>query len=105
MDSKDLMAFIAFVGVVMVPVLALTARFAMKPIVESIVQMRKAFADAPKAVPVDNEQIRLLQQEVADLRHAVEHLRDVVEFERALKTPASQPQLTATSVSDAERKR
>ena len=45
------------------------------------------------------------KQEVADLRHAVEHLRDVVEFERALKTPASQPQLTATSVSDAERKR
>lgn len=99
MDSKDFFAFVAFVGVVMVPVLAVTARFALKPIVESIVRLREGLAAKPQTTIGDPDQLRLLQQEVSDLRTAVEQLRDVVEFERALKAPAGAPQITGGKTS------
>ncbi|HEX6557978.1 MAG TPA: hypothetical protein VF021_00905 [Longimicrobiales bacterium] len=97
MDFKDVMAFMAFMAIVFIPALAITARFALKPIVESIVRLREAFSAGPKQPAVaDPDQLRLLQQEVSDLRVSVEHLRDVVEFERALKKPESAPQITAS---------
>jgi len=100
MDVKDLIAFMAFTALVFVPALALTARFALRPIVESIVRLREAFAAQPvPPAAADPEQLRLLQQEVADLRMSVEHLRDVVEFERALKKSDVAPQIAAGSQS------
>lgn len=96
MDFKDVMAFMAFMAIVFIPALAITARFALKPIVESIVRLREAFSAGPKQPPLpDPDQLRLLQVEVADLRLSVEHLREVVEFERALKNPEAVPQIAS----------
>lgn len=91
MNMKDLMAMMAFVSLVFIPALALTARFAMKPIVESIVKLREAF-NMPVSGRNDQQthQIEQLQNEVFELRRAVDQLQSEREFDKQLhKQPAA----------------
>lgn len=88
MDMDDIIGLTAFITLVAIPALALTARFAMKPIVESIVQLRKAFNDNPQQT-IDPAQVQLLEREVADLRREVEQLKSLREFDMALSPGTS----------------
>jgi hypothetical protein len=89
MDAEEIMGLMALIALVIIPALALTARFAMKPIVESIVQLRKAFNDNKEPPSIDTAQLAMLEREVADLRREVEQLKSVREFEHALHPGAA----------------
>ena len=89
MRVDELMGLMALTALVVIPALALTARFAMKPIVESILQLRKAFNDNKDTPSVDSAQLAMLEREVADLRREVEQLKNVREFEHALNPGAT----------------
>jgi sirohydrochlorin ferrochelatase len=89
MDAEEIMGLMALIALVIIPALALTARFAMKPIVESIVQLRKAFNENKEPITVDPAQLALLERELADLRRDVEQLKNVREFEHALQPGAA----------------
>ncbi|MGQ0815607.1 MAG: hypothetical protein ACT4O1_14320 [Gemmatimonadota bacterium] len=84
MDTDEFLIVLASICLVFIPALALTARFALKPIVESIVQLRQAFSGTGTAGR--DSEIRNLHQEIAELRRLVEDLQ-TRDFDRALTAP------------------
>lgn len=73
--------------VVVIGTAAIAARFVFKGIADSVIRLR----ESKRAVPgLENEELRMLQHDVADLKNTVEQLRDVVEFDRQLQ-PGSTP--------------
>lgn len=98
MDPKDAaMIFMMFI-VFGVPVLALTARMVLKPIVEAIVRLRESGGGARVSDTVANRVLEL-EDEVRQLRASMTSLEQTVDFqqkllaappERAPVSPASQ---------------
>ena len=61
MRTEEIIGVLAFLSLVFIPALALTARFAMKPIVESIVKLREAFnlsAESEAVREAYNEEVK-----------------------------------------------
>ena len=72
---------------VLIPIAGLTARFALKPIVEAIARMREVQASASgQQVSLLEQRIALLEQQYQALDHQVERISEVKEFERQLTT-------------------
>jgi len=93
MRTEEIIGVLAFLSLVFIPALALTARFAMKPIVESIVKLREAF-NLPVGPNQDNFlQIERLEREVAELKRDVEQLQVEREFDKQLLRKTSPQQL------------
>lgn len=87
MDGGELIGLIGVVSVVLIPSLAFAARFALKPIVESILRLREGFATQDNAYTT--KQIDRLEREIDDLRSKLEHLESAREFDRALEAAGS----------------
>ena len=83
MEAEMIMIVLVTFMVVGVPVLGLTARFALKPIVESIVRLREAFLQTPESAG-SGAHVRRLEEEVSELREQVRRLADAAEFDRKL---------------------
>ena len=80
---------------VLIPIVGLTARFALKPIVEAIARMREARAGgAGRELAVLEQRVSLLEQQYQSLDTTVERLGEIKDFDRQLTaggTPASVP--------------
>lgn len=85
--TEEWLAFLITLIVVGIPVMGLTARFAIKPLVESLLQIREAFLKQPRDEPVDPEQVERLEREVHELRLQVQRLTEATEFDRKLLGP------------------
>lgn len=70
--------------VVGVPVLGLTARLAIKPLVESILRVREAFLEESRADHVSASEVERLEREVRQLQEQVHRLTEATEFDRKL---------------------
>lgn len=70
--------------VIGVPVMGLTARFAIKPLVESILRVREAFLEESRADHASAAEVHRLEQEVRELRQQVHRLTEATEFDRKL---------------------
>lgn len=70
--------------VVLIPVLGLTMRFALRPLVEAWIQLRK---DAANDAQTDllRRQVLLLESELQQVQHSVQSLTDAQEFHRRLE--------------------
>lgn len=70
--------------VVLIPVLGLTMRFALRPLVEAWIQLRK---DAAHDAQTDllRRQVLLLESELQQVQHSVQSLTDAQEFHRRLE--------------------
>lgn len=79
---------IAAVGIVLIPSIGLTARFALKPIVEAIVRLRDAFPAATAAPAQVDRRIAALEDEMRQLREGFERLASAVEFDAQLRAGA-----------------
>ena len=88
MDPNEIVKLIVIMSVIAVPAIGITARFALKPIVDSIIRLREAFVDTSHA-HIENEEIRQLRYDVHELKESVKQLHDVVDFNRQLKPPQS----------------
>jgi len=98
MDPKDI-AFLATVFcVVCVPVLGITARLALKPIVDAIVRLRESSGAAQLSGAVAGRVVEL-EDEVGRLRASVARLEETVDFQQKLLAPPS----TAASAVPGER--
>jgi hypothetical protein len=74
---------------VLIPIAGLTARFAMKPIVESLAKLKEGGARG-EAVQMLERRMALLEQEVQTLsgiREDVSRLVEELEFQRKLAAP------------------
>lgn len=90
--TPDYTAIIAIVmGSLMflIPIAGFTARFAMKPIVESIAKLRDS-SNKAEALELVERRLALLEQEVqsvSNIKDEVARLVDELEFQRKLSAP------------------
>ncbi len=87
MNSGDIVGLVAVIAIFLIPSLGLTARFALKPIVESVLRLRDALDTERRAV--EDPRVPALQQEVLELRETVERLTTAVEFDTQLRASAT----------------
>lgn len=70
---------------VLIPIVGLTARFALKPIVEAIARMREAqTGTAGRELNVLEQRVALLEQQYQQLDTTVERLSEMKDFDRQL---------------------
>ncbi len=92
MNSGDIVGLVAVIAIFLIPSLGLTARFALKPIVESVLRLRDALDRERATAAVQDPRFTALQQEVVDLRETVDRLAEAVDFHAQLRsadTPAA----------------
>ena len=91
-DLTAITAIIMGMLVVLIPIAGLTARFAIKPIAESMAKLRQGNIDK-QVVELLERRLSLLEQEVHGLggmRDDVGRLLEEAEFQRQLKAPDGQ---------------
>jgi hypothetical protein len=70
---------------VLIPIVGLTARFALKPIVEAIARMREAQAGSTgRELGVLEQRVALLEQQYQQLDTTVDRLAEIKDFDRQL---------------------
>ena len=87
MNSGDIVGLVAVIAIFLIPSIGLTARFALKPIVESMLRVRDAL-DRERGAHGEDPRVPGLQQEVLELRETVERLTAAVEFDTQLRASA-----------------
>ena len=96
MDMDEIIEFCVITSLVVLPALALTARFALKPIVDAILRLKEGgvLPGSPAVagsqdVALLTAEVRHLRDEVAQLHQSVAQLQDAETFHRSLtETPA-----------------
>ena len=96
MDPKDAVLLAITSVVVCVPVLGITARLALKPIVDAIVRLRESAPTSRLSDAVAGRVVEL-EDEVRQLRTTVGRLEETVEFQQKLLASPEAPALTAAA--------
>jgi hypothetical protein len=97
MDPAEAIKLGILAIVICVPVLAITARLALRPIVDSIVRLREGYGGPPPSPGVERRVLEL-EDEVKALRQAVSRLEEADHFDRALGAPTATPALAPGSM-------
>ena len=71
---------------VLTPVVAFSARFALRPIVDSMLRLKEAQA-SDRADSLQDRRIAVLEAEIQSLQHSVRSLQEGEEFRRELAAP------------------
>jgi len=88
-DVVGLVATIMGISIVLIPVLGLTARFALKPTVEALAKFLEG-RNSDQVVSILERRVALLEQQVESMEDSVRRIEAVAEFHRELDaTPAS----------------
>jgi hypothetical protein len=95
MDPKEIVISGILATVICVPVLGITARFALKPIVDSIIRLRESWG-AGNAEGVVARRMLELEDEVRQLRSSVTTLEDTVAFQQKLLAAGDAPASAAS---------
>ncbi len=83
----ELVAVFLGISVALVPVIGLTARFALKPTVEALSRLFES-RGANESVRLLERRIELHEQEIAVLQSGLRSLYEAQEFERQLAAPS-----------------
>ena len=86
MDGGEIIGLVAVLSIITIPSVGLVARFAFRPIVESLIRLRESFDR--QGTSVDAQRLQLLEQRVTDMQDSIERLTDAVEFDRQLRSGA-----------------
>lgn len=87
--SVDVIALVGTIGgllIVLIPVAGLTARFALKPVVEAIFKVRENTTGARDAAVLERR-VALLEQQLRHVEGSMERLVEDSEFRRQLEAP------------------
>jgi hypothetical protein len=78
----------AFMGtlIVLVPVVGLTARFALKPIAEAMAKVRES-QGSQKEIALMQQRIDLLEQQLSAVESDLYRIKEVQEFQAQLRAP------------------
>ena len=94
MTSDDFYAVASIVvaffagAALLIPIVALSARFALKPVMETWIRFRQSETTDQDKI-IQDRRIALLEAEVQNLQQLVHQRVEVDEFERKLSAPAS----------------
>ena len=91
-DLTAVVAVVLGMLTILIPIAGLTARFALKPLVES---MARLFDNrtVENTVEITERRVALLESQVESLEQTVKQLRDARDFDRQLGAPASADRL------------
>ena len=100
MDMDEIIQLCVILSLVVLPAMALTARFALKPIVDAILRLKEggvlpgspAVAGAQDVALLTSE-VRHLRDEMAQLQQTVAQLQDAATFDRSLAERPAAPQI------------
>lgn len=84
-EIKELLAISAMIVVVLIPVVGLTARFTLGPLIDKFARLRSGNTDTlAEEVRELRHQVAHLQAHVEVVESQVRHLREVRDFDRSL---------------------
>jgi hypothetical protein len=86
-DLTSLLAVFMGISIVLIPVIGITARFALKPTVEALARLfeHKGLEDT---VGIMDRRMSLLEQQMESLDNSMKRLTEVAEFHKALGSGA-----------------
>lgn len=88
LTGDDMVGLILAVGIVLIPSLGLTARFALKPIVESMFRIRESL-DRGRAT--EDPRLAALESRVSAMQETLDRVAQGVEFDRQLRSTPPLP--------------
>ena len=93
MDADVLKLLIPLTSIVLgslmllIPIAGLTARYAIKPIMEALGRAREGAGTNARELSILEQRVALLEQHYQALEGSIERLKDVKEFEKRLVSP------------------
>jgi uncharacterized small protein (DUF1192 family) len=90
MDMEGIIAVAGGILIVLLPVAGLTARFALKPLIETIAKVMQA-RQGTEAVQLVERRVALLEQELASMRAEMQQVGDAKDFYRRLSEQSPSP--------------
>ena len=96
MDVDEVIQLAVIMSLVVLPALALTARFALKPIVDAILRLKEGGVLPGSSLPAGDlpllvTEVRHLRDEMAQLQQTVAQLQDAATFDRSLAERPAAP--------------
>ena len=85
-DLVALVSVIIGISVVLIPIIGLTARFALKPVVEALARVFES-RSVDETVRILERRVELQEQQIEALQSSVEKLSETQEFDRQLAAP------------------
>jgi len=89
-DLTSIIAVIMGISVVLIPVIGLTARFALKPVVEALSRVFEA-RGMDESLQIMERRIALLETQMENLDNSMNRLEDTARFDAQLQTGSAQP--------------
>lgn len=89
-DLTEIVAIVMGMSVVLIPIAGLTARFALKPLVESLGKVNEV-RGVEETVAITERRVALLEQQLESMEHTVRQLEEVRDFDRALESGDRKP--------------
>lgn len=83
-DLVGLLAVFMGISIVLVPVIGITARFALKPTVEALARLFE-HRGVEESVAIMERRMALLEQQMESLDNSVKQLSEVADFHRQLR--------------------
>ena len=80
----ELVAVVMGTSIVLIPVIGLTLRFAIKPAVESIVLALRDTGEHKALGPGPDQRLSLLEDQMSEMSHTLRRLADAHDFDRQL---------------------
>ena len=97
-DVTAIVAIIMGMLVVLIPIAGLTARFALKPLVDSLGNLMNS-RTVEDTVAITERRVALLEQQLESLEHTVRRQQEEEDFDRALATGQKPQALPGTTES------
>lgn len=97
-DLTAIVAIVMGVSIILVPVIGLTARFALKPTMETLDRFFQS-KDVEETVRILERRVALMEQQIESMEHTVQNLKEVTDFQSQLRSGSESGQ----SGSDSER--
>jgi len=91
--DEDIVAIIAITLLISIPLLAISARIALKPIAEAIARLRGDPATVPHARALQDRRLADLEEEMDRVVAELRTLRDTQRFQEELKAPTDSRRL------------
>ncbi len=85
-DWTGLVAVAGGILIVLVPIIGITARFALKPIVEAIARFRE-MEGSGQQMEIMQQRLELMEAQLSNMESEVHRLREVSEFQAKLQSP------------------
>ena len=98
-DVTALLSVFMGISIVLIPVLGITARFALKPTVEALSRFfdKKGSDDA---VSILERRMALMEQQLESIESRVQRIADTAEFDHKLAAPPQSPAQSSRPSSD-----